>query len=182
SWDRRHIVHFNAIYDLPFGRGRRFGSDIHGVEETVLGGWQVSAIFLYNSGDPLTLVCGGSTLGNGQNTRPDRVANPGISNPSADQWFNTDAFACPAQYTLGNSGIGAVYGPGQQVWDTALMKNFYFTGDNSKYLQFRWQMYNALNHRNLGDPGVTVTNANTFGVIQSAGSPRKMEFALKFVF
>ena len=181
SWDRRHILHFNAIYDLPFGRGRHFGNDIHGVEEAVLGGWQVSAIFLYNSGDPLTLVCSGSTLGNGQNTRPDRTGDAGISNPSADQWFNTAAFTCPAQGVLGNSGVGAVYGPGQQVWDTALMKNFYFTGDNSKYLQFRWQMYNALNHRNLSDPGLTV-GTSTFGEILGAGSPRKMEFALKFVF
>lgn len=181
AWDHRHIVHFNAIYDIPFGRGRRFGNGIHGVEEAALGGWQPSAIFLYSSGDPLTLACPGATLGNGQNARPDLTGDPHISNPSAAQWFDTNAFTCPAPYTLGNSGIGPVYGPGQQVWDTALMKNFYFTADNQKYMQFRWQMYNALNHRNLADPGVTV-DTPTFGEILGAGSPRLMEFALKIVF
>lgn len=181
EWDRRHIFHANVIYDLPFGKGRRFGSSFHGIEEMALGGWQLAGIYSFSSGDPLTLACSGATLGNGQNTRPDLTGEPQISNPSANQWFDTGGFTCPAPYTLGNSPVGVLTGPGQQVLDTNLMKNFYIMSGTEKYLQFRWQMYNALNHRNLSDPGLTV-GTSTFGEILSAGSSRKMELGLKIVF
>jgi hypothetical protein len=59
------------------------------------------------------------------------------------------------------------------------MKNFYVT--ESKYLQFRWEMFNAPNHVNLGGPGTTL-GTPTFGRILSAGAARQMQFALKFVY
>jgi hypothetical protein len=181
DWDHRDILHLDFIYELPFGKGRRYGSQFHGVEDAVLGGWQVAAIYSYISGDPLTLQCSGATLGNGVNARPNLVGDPHTPSPSANEWFNAAAFSCPAAFTLGTSSVGVLSGPSQQVWDTNLLKNFYITSHEEKYLQFRWQVYNALNHRNLSDPGLTV-GTPTFGQILGAGDPRKMELALKFIF
>ena len=181
SWDRRHILNMNFIYQLPFGKGRRYGSQLHGVQDAVLGGWQVAGIYRFTSGDPLTLTCPGSTLGNGVNARPNLIGNPTLSNHGANLWYNPAAFQCPAPYTFGTSGVGILFGPAAQTLDTNLMKNFYFSSDGGRYLQFRWQMYNALNHRNLADPATTI-GISTTGEILGAGDPRKMELALKLIF
>ena len=76
-------------------------------------------------------------------------------------WFNTAAFAVPGPMLFGNSGIGILDSPGRHALDTGLMKNFYVT--ESKYVQFRWEMFNATNHVNLNTPGTTV-GTSTFGV------------------
>jgi hypothetical protein len=70
-------------------------------------------------------------------------------------------------------------GPATHVLDLGLMKNFHVT--ESKYFQFRWEMFNALNRVNLGNPGTTL-GASNFGRILSAGAPRTMQLGLKFLF
>jgi hypothetical protein len=80
---------------------------------------------------------------------------------------------------FGNSGIGIIDGPGLHVLDSSLTKNFYVT--ESKFLQFRWEMYNMPNHVNLNNPDTTI-GISTTGRITSAQSARSMQFGLKFVF
>ena len=75
--------------------------------------------------------------------------------------------------------MGIMNGPGYFDWDTGLMKNFHFT--ESKYLQFRWEMFNALNHVNYNNPNTTINTGST-GEIFSAGAARIMQFALKLYF
>jgi hypothetical protein len=143
------------------------------------GGWQLSGIYSYQSGAPLTFTVPGATLGNGVNARPDIIGDPHLSNPSAAAWFNTAAFAAPPPYTFGNSGVGILQGPSFSDLDASLMKNFHVT--ESKYFQFRWELFNSLNHVNLG-PVNTTLNQPTTGKILSAGDARQMQLALKFVF
>ncbi len=116
----------------------------------ILGGWQLAGIYNFTSGQPLNFIAPGATLGNGTNARANVSGDPKLSNPSADGWFNPQAFSAPALYTFGNSGIGILDGPGIHVLDTSLTKNFYVT--ESKYLQFRWEMFNMPNHVNLNNP------------------------------
>src|SRR5438132_10395983 len=71
--ERRHILSFNGIYELPVGRGKRFGSQMSKWMNGALGGWQVSSIYQFNSGQPLSFTVPGTTLGNGYNTRPNRL-------------------------------------------------------------------------------------------------------------
>jgi hypothetical protein len=179
GFDRRHILNMNAVYDLPFGRGRKYASDLHPVLNGILGGWQLSGVYAFTSGSPLTITVPGATLGNGRGTRANIVGDPSVSNPSADVWFNPAAFAAPPRLEFGNSALGAFDGPGSHILDTGLMKNFYFM--ESRYLQFRWEMFNAPNHVNLSNPGTTL-GTPTAGVILSAGTARQMQFALKLVF
>jgi hypothetical protein len=179
GFDRRHILNINGVYDLPFGRGRRFANSLHPVLNGVLGGWQLSGIYSFTSGSPLTIGVPGATLGNGRGTRANIVGDPSVSSPSAAMWFNPAAFAAPARLEFGNSALGVLDGPGTHILDTGLMKNFYFA--ESRYVQFRWEMFNAPNHVNLSNPGTTLGTPTT-GVILSAGAARQMQFALKLVF
>jgi outer membrane receptor protein involved in Fe transport len=177
--ENRHIATWNSIWELPFGRGRRFGSGIHPALNVILGGWEFSNIYGFASGGPLTLIVGGATLGNGLNTRPNLVGDPHVDDPTVARWFDTTAFVAPAARVFGNAGVGVIEGPGNHSLDTALLKNFHFS--ESRYVQLRWEMFNATNHVNLNDPGLTLNTA-TFGVITGAGPARQMQFALKIVF
>jgi len=184
SLDRTHILAINGIYELPFGKGRKYMNNIHPVGNAILGGWQVSGIYNFTSGRPLTFIVPGATLGNGFNTRANIVGNLDVSNPSAEQWFNPNALAAPPPITYGSSGIGIFDGPASHILDTSLTKNFYFT--ESKFLQFRWELFNMPNHVNLclGDNGCpeTTIGLGTTGRIFSAGPARTMQFGLKFIF
>ncbi len=179
SFDRRHILNINGVYELPFGRGRKFMTSANAFANGVLGGWQVTGIYGFTSGSPISIGVPGATLGNGRGTRASLAGDPYLSGGTADRWFNTSAFVAPGAFLFGNSGIGILDGPGSHVLDTGLMKNFYVT--ESKYVQFRWEMFNAPNHVNLSNPGATLGTA-TFGRITSAGSARQMQLALKFVY
>jgi hypothetical protein len=104
-----------------------------------------------------------------------------LSNPSADLWFNPQAFEAPPLYTFGSAGRGLIDGPGKHVWDTALSKNFYIS--EQKFFQFRWEMFNALNHVNLANPQTYINLEGVTGKIFSTSTPaRSMQFALKFTF
>ena len=177
--ERRHILNISGIYELPFGRGRKFGGGIPRAADYLLGGWQISGIYTFVAGAPLTFSVPGATLGNGVNARPNIVGDPHVPNPSADLWFNPNAFANPARYQFGNSGVGIMTGPGLATLDSNLTKNFQFT--EKKYLQFRWEMFNALNHVNLGLPNTGLATPTT-GKILAAGDARQLQFGLKFVF
>ena len=147
--------------------------------DAVIGGWQLVPIYLYSSGAPLTFGVPGNTLGNGWGTRPNLVGNPNLSNPTPALWFNPAAFATPAQYQFGNSGIGIVTGPSSQVANLSLSKSFHLT--ERGYMQFRWEVFNALNHPNYSAPNTTI-NQSTTGQILAAGPARQMQLGLKVVF
>jgi hypothetical protein len=179
SNDRRHMLWVNAVYELPFGRGKRFLDDLHPVADGILGGWQLSAINSFVSGSPLSIGVPGAPLGNGWSTRADLVDDPNVSNPSATQWFNTAAFAAPAPLEYGDSPIGVVDGPAAHILDLGLMKRFRVAGDT--HIQVRAEAYNALNKVNLGNPGTTLGTAS-FGRILSASAARTMQFGVKVIF
>jgi len=183
SYDHTHILASNFVWEVPVGRGHKLGANMNRVANTVIGGWEFSGIYLFSSGDPLTFSAPGATLGNGWGTRPNLVGDPSVSNPSANLWFNPNAFAAPGPYLFGNSGIGILDGPSSHVVNLALMKKFVFM--ESKYLQFRWEAFNALNHVNLDDTNgnlnTTIGQSST-GQIFAAKDARIMQIALKLVF
>ena len=111
---RRHRLVSSGVFELPFGRGQRFAGGLNRPANLVLGGWQLSGVFLAQSGPFLTPVIPSSTAdpaGTGSGTlffrqqRPDRVANGNSSHPNRAQWFNPDAFTCP-----GGVGVGGTTG------------------------------------------------------------------------
>ncbi|MEW5978988.1 MAG: TonB-dependent receptor [Acidobacteriota bacterium] len=177
--DHTHILTVNEVWELPFGKGRQYLSNMHPVANGILGGWQFSTIYSFISGDALTFGVPGATLGNGFGTRPHLNGNLDVSNPSAERWFNVDALVAPPLYTFGGAGKGIFDGPGIHAFDTNLSKNFYF--GEARYLQFRWEMFNAPNHVNLSNPNTNIGQGTT-GRILSARDARQMQFGLKFIF
>lgn len=194
--ERRHILTFNGVYQLPFGRGKRWASKLPNVLNGVVGGWQFSSIYRFNSGQPLTFNVPGTTLGNGYNTRPFLLKDPHVDRPSVGKWFDTSfcdmrnpnipcptsdvAFAIPPQYQFGNASIGAVSGPASHTLDVTLGKNFRLREGYT--LQFRWEAFNTFNEVNLGNPVTNIGTGSNAGVITSAGQARQMQLALKLMF
>jgi hypothetical protein len=117
---------------------------------------------------------------------PDSVAgqNPNTGPKNVGEWFNTAAFVNPPYTRYGNSHAGTIIGPGYVNFDAAFFKNIKFT--ESKYFQFRWEMFNALNHVNLNNPGNDfgggTAPSSSFGVITGSNAARIMQVGLKMYF
>ncbi len=184
SYNRTSILSANAIWEIPVGRGRAYGANLHPVVDGIIGGWEFVPIYLYSSGPPLTFSVPGNTLGNGWGTRPNLVGDPNLSNPSTNLWFNPAAFSAPGAYLFGTSGIGIMTGPSSQIANLSLNKKF--TLGEKRYVQFRWEVFNAFNHANYdsssSSPNTTIGQSTT-GQIHATVSPaREMQLGLKVVF
>lgn len=200
---RRHRSLTTAIFELPVGRGRHFGSSMGRFADLAVGGWQISNIFLWQSGPFLTAYLPAGTIdpsGTGSGTyvggaaqRPDRVANPNNSQHDRNSWFNNEAFACPGRVgyaslapgkldhtpcdvgtgTLpigryGTESVGDLHGPGTISLSSGLSKSF--TLVEGVRLRAEGSFTNILNHTNLADPQLDVTQSNFGQITQSRGS------------
>jgi len=180
-FDVRHRFVASVLYELPFGEGKPFVQS--GVGAKVLGGWQLSTIINKSSGFPRTVFTGTdrSNTGGGQD-RPDVTGQdpnlPG-DQQTISHWFNTDAYVTQAAGTFGNAGRDTVIGPGIFRVDASIIRNFRF---GAKYLQFRFEAFNALNNPIWNDPNTTLSNP-LYGTINSTRTPmRELQIGLKFVF
>jgi len=179
-FDQRHRFVTSAVYDLPFGPGRKYLSE--GVLGKVIGGWKLNSIVTIGSGFALTVSAGEDTANIGNCCRPDRVAGVSTARetPTVGQWFNTAAFSRAAAGTFGSAGRGEVLGPGIINWDFSTFKEFHISATN--YIQLRVEAFNFLNHPNWGDPNTTF-NSVAFGTINSTRTDmRQLQFGLKVVF
>jgi hypothetical protein len=190
--DVRHRFTFSSLYELPFGKGRRWLSNPNPVVNGVLGGWELSGLASFQTGFPITPQSGidSGNVGTG-NWRPDRICNGNLPSGqrTVSDWFDTSCFTNSLLiadnnmgiFRFGNSGRSVLTGPGIQNIDFALLKNFRIT--ESKTLQFRAEAFNALNHANFGADGViTHVNDPRFGEVTSASEGRDVQIALKFLF
>jgi len=190
--DVRHRVTFSSLYELPFGKGKRWLGNANALVNGILGGWELTAIASFQTGFPITPKSGTDFANVGTGTfRPDRICNGNL--PGGDRtvarWFDTSCFTNEfliadnnnGIFRFGNSGRGILTGPGIQNFDFSLLKDFHIT--ESKKLQFRAEAFNALNHANFGADGViTTVNDSRFGRVTSASEGRDVQIALKFIF
>jgi hypothetical protein len=186
EFDIRHRFVASYVWELPFGRGRRFGSNWSTATDMLLGGWQLSGIHVLQSGLALTATLGGSTvlnLGGERRARPNLVGNPELpsSERTIQRWFDTDAFAAfnPAPQAFGNAGVGIMRGPGYANFDFTLAKDFRVS--DQRRFQFRTEIFNAFNRANFGPPNIQ-RESSGFGQILGASNARIVQFGLKFYF
>jgi Carboxypeptidase regulatory-like domain/TonB-dependent Receptor Plug Domain len=205
DFDRRHIFTSAAVWELPVGRGKRFLRDAPGWVNQTLGGWTINGIFLAMSGEPFAVRSGSRTSNSGHESRavvvdPSVRAQlqnvPGIVGPVV--FTNTNAFAIPEPGSNG-SGRNIFTAPGYWNLDLSFVKQFALT-ERFK-LQFRTEMFNALNHPNfdnprdasVGSPSIlssvfaqtccaTVAPPSTQTIIQTGESARVIQFGLKLQF
>ena len=186
EFDVTHRMVVSYVYELPWGHQRRWGRSWNPALNLILGDWQISGIHAVQSGLPLTAILGGGSvlsLGSDRVVRPNLVGDPELprSERSVERWFNTDAFAVlsPAPQAFGNAGVGIMRGPGLASFDLSVAKKVLL--DDSRYLQFRTEFFNAFNHPNFGPPDIR-REASTFGRILTAGNGRIVQFGLKLYF
>ena len=185
EFDVRHRFVASYIWELPFGRGRRWGNGWGPAMELAFGGWQVTGIHVLQSGLALTATLAGANvvnLGGERRARPNLVGDPELpeSERTLARWFNTDAFAAFAvPQAFGNAGVGIMRGPGVANFDFTFAKNFQVTDRRS--FQFRTEVFNAFNHPNFGPPNIA-RDSSGFGQILSAAPARIIQFGLKFYF
>ena len=184
--DARQRLVLSYIYELPFGKGKRFLNQ-GGAANVILGGWQVSGITSYQSGFPFT-VRSNQDFSNSasSNPRPDRTCT-GEGKKTVDSWFDASCFpidslqAALASGTprFGNSGRNILTGPAFNNWDLAFMKRFKIRERFD--LQFRAEFFNTFNFAQFMPPETRVGNPN-IGKISSAREPRDIQFGLKLSF
>jgi hypothetical protein len=195
---RRHRLLLTGLTDVPVGRGRRFGGNMPRVLDAAVGGWQVTNIFVWQTGPFLTpfLPAGtsdpsgtgsGSLFSRGQ--RPDLVGKGNTGAQSRNQWFNTAAFACPGGGgfaalqqqngctpgvgsapigRFGTESVGSVVGPGTVNLSSGVNKTLTLT--ERLHLRAEGTFTNVLNHTNLADPVLDLTNPAFGTITQARGS------------
>lgn len=183
-----------VTYDLPFGKGRRWGSSWNRGADLVLGGWKFSSIVSWRSGlpinvglnsngiDPATGQAYRFLLRNGGGLRPDRVGNANTGVDPKDNRFNflnVSAYRIQTLNTPGNAARNSAFGPRQFNTDFALRKEFRIT--ERQAAEFRWESFNFFNTVNFLNPQTTFGNTN-FGWITGAGDARVMQLAVRYQF
>ncbi len=172
TYHRQHMLNFSYIYELPFLRGQR------GLLGSILGGWQIAGITMFQSGMPTGISVPGDLSGTGEGARPVWVSNPNLpkNQRTLRRYFNTEAVARPEASTWGNLGRNVLLRPGINNWDMAFSKNFTVT--EALRLQFRCEMFNAFNHPQFTAISTTV-GAGNFGYVTGARAQRMLQFGLR---
>ena len=180
----------SLVYDLPFGRGRKYGANWNRVYDAVLGGWQINTINTVNTGTPLdvsyTPVAANDVTGRIPDyrgeaiMRPNVVVNPSGVSDTINHYYGGYTFSVPtANAPFGNAGRNAFRGPSFWQWDLGVNKSFSIT--ERVRLQFRSEFFNVLNHTNFAIPDSNISDA-AFGTIRSTFPARQIQFALKLMF
>jgi hypothetical protein len=170
----------NYVYELPFGHGKRFLS--HGIGSWILGNWQTSGIFAMQTGTPISIGASCTFSGaSGLGCYADRLKDPRLATQTMTQWFDTSAYVNPLPYSFGSGSRNEpnLRNPGTITFDT-VMSRWQPIRERMR-LQFRAEMYNMLNHPNLGAPATGITSS-TFGQITSKSGNRTMTMALRLEF
>jgi hypothetical protein len=187
SFDLRHRVTVNAVYELSFLPGL-----LGTWPKRLTDGWQVSGIYTGQSGLPITPFLSVDSSGTGElNDRPDLVGDPSSGPRRPNEWFNKAAFAQPVPGTFGNSARNVIIGPNLHTIDLSVNKLTRVAEHAS--IQFRAEIFNALNRANFGLPNVDF-NTTAFGAISETpdvtagnprlgqGGPRVVQFGVKVLF
>jgi hypothetical protein len=172
----------SGLYELPFGKGKMFLSNLSRSGNAFIGGWSLTGIYTLQSGFWFTPSTSINTAGIESGTlRPDRLTNGNLASGQRTRlhWFDTAAFVQPGAYLFGNAGRNILEGPGLKNFDLGLSKNTLIT--ERQTLQFRAEFFNAWNNVNFGLPASNVAAGNV-GTISSAGASRDVQFGLKYIF
>jgi hypothetical protein len=190
EWDIPQVLQISYLYQLPFGRGKRWGTHWNPVLNAFLGGWQTNGIWRLDNGQPIHIDVTGTTppdtytfLGESPNLTGQLYVNP------KSKWFTdgyfanaNDVLAVPANWTVGNAPrmLPNVRLPGTKTAALSLFKEISLNKiREGSRLEFRVESFNALNHPQFGNIA-TIFGTDNFGNVQSqVNTPREVQMALK---
>ncbi len=185
SQDQPNNFTASAVYDLPFGRGRAFGSQISRPVDYVIGGWQLNTILQFASGTPFDIDAGGNP-----DNRPDLISPVSITHSVSKPYFTTTAFRTVPTVTVNGNTVGtrignlsrnAFHGPGTKQADASLFKTLPIT-ERFK-AELRGEVFNLANTPQFTNPQARLSDGN-FGKIQGTrqASERQIQLAFRLVF
>jgi hypothetical protein len=197
DFDVTHAVNASFVYDLPFGRGRKFGSGMNRILDAIVGGWEMTGLYRQTSGLPFNVTNGQRWPTNwnlGGNATPNGTLIPaivstgnatGIAGPNL--WDNpAAAFGAFREDFAGESGgRNNLRGQGLFNIDTGLYKNFTMPWSEHQVLTFRWEAYNVTNSVifDVASASANTLSSGSFGKISGQlGNARQMQFALRYRF
>ncbi|MDE1178319.1 MAG: TonB-dependent receptor [Edaphobacter sp.] len=201
--DVRNAVNFNLVYDLPIGRGRKYGAGMPLIVDEVVGGWKVGLTGIVYSGFPTTLSASNNSQVNSGAQRPNQYRKIKVVNRSITNWFGTDpsatpcttagvdngvcAYGQPAFGTFGTARVGSERAPGFSTYGASVTKDF--TIWHEQQINFRADADNLFNNAFLGNPGnnIQTLTSSGFGNISNQGTPirsnpRTMQLSVKYHF
>ncbi len=179
--DVPHRFVTSGVYELPFGRGRRYASSMPMIANVLFGGWSMGSIVTVASGRPYNVVSQGNPANTGTFgvvNRPNVTGDPYAITRTVGQDFDTSVFVNNGQYQIGNAGRNILRQRGFFNWDFSTHKEFRPT--ERLTAQFRFEAFHFSNTPRFGQAGNTL-GTSTFGVITSADTPRNLQLGLKLL-
>jgi carboxypeptidase family protein len=186
QFDISQILQFSYVYELPIGRGKHFGGNMHPALNAVIGGWQTNGIWRFDTGQPIILgLSGGQSIPTYGAQRPNLLGTLKKAHPfSLDQYFaNPDVAVKPDPYAIGTAPkvLPNLRMPGTNIAELSLFKEFSLAAlREGARLEYRIEAFNALNHPQFCGPNATVGTDNFGKITCQANSPRQVQMALKF--
>jgi hypothetical protein len=171
GYNRTHNFRAAFVYDLPFGKGRRFAND-NTVVSAFVGGWQLNGIFSTYSGTPFTVTASGTSLNAPGNTQTADLVKTDVQKLGGigplERYFDPAAFAPVTTARYGTSGRNFLRGPGTVNLDAVIARTFHLT--ERLQLQFRVEAYNVTNTPSFNNPSANASTPSSFMAITSARS------------
>lgn len=208
DFDMRHQININSILQLPFGRGQMFGRNASGVANAIIGGWQLSNIFRWNSGLPVGYYGDSGPFDDARwatnwevqsNVVPTKPIHECLTRGATPQVFGcntTVAYQTFRNAYPGEAGPRNIFRvPGFVTLDAGLDKSFNIPGKEGQMLQFRWEVFNVTNTQPMGqydnsrtgfgvtlDPSTQKPPVGWSSFTNTQGSPRVMQFGVRYSF
>ena len=194
GYDTRNAVNFTTVYQLPFGRGRQFGSHWNRLLDEAIGGWKLSGDAILYSGFPVTITSTNVANAGASTARANQYLPLIVKNRSLPHWFGTDpsAVACSGAFngtcaygpeltnTFGTAHVNTARAPGYRIIDMSLFKEFRTYKEEA--ISFRADAFNTFNLASYAAPNASVVSSS-FGLIASTLSPaRQFQFSAKYRF
>lgn len=193
-FDARNNFTLGGLYNIPVGKGQKFGSSMNRVADLLIGGWNLNYMLSAHSGFPVTMFA--STANTGQavrgNVRANKYRNLTVSGSTIDHYFGnvtfcgagvdngTCAYGIPADGKFGNAGVGTERAPSFFNFDGSVGKKFNVSEKN--YFDFRVEFFNLFNHVSYGPPARDITSGNFGQITGQVTQPRNIQFGLKYFF
>ncbi|MBM3737535.1 MAG: hypothetical protein FJW39_17275 [Acidobacteria bacterium] len=193
----RHRFSANMIYDLPFGKGKPFANSLGRAANFIIGNWQLSGIYIYETGNAITPQWTGpdptGTRFTANRTRPqvtlrpDRIADGRLSNPTNTRWFDVAAFAAPPVGRFGSAGTGILWGTPVNVLHNSIAKLIPIR--ERAHLRIELLANNTFNHPNYMNPNLNISQAGVVGVLTAtmdrnakfdSAVPRELQAQIRF--
>lgn len=184
NFDIRHMFKLFAVYDLPFGQGRKMLNN-SAIADVIVGGWTLSGTYILQGGNPFTpfmLTDNSYSLsGGGFKWFPNQVkADPKAGAGTIAHWFDTTAYAAPTAGTFGNMHRNSIYGPGIDVINLAIRKTFKIY--ESVTFDFSANATNAINHASFGQPDLNIGGTHSAAITSVTQGGRNIELIGKLRF